>query len=84
MSGVQIAVLLLTAAFGTAMVFLRDPFEQLIAGAIQGLSMVLLFLVWMAPDVALSQALVGGMPYPVMVLLALARAERRESREETR
>jgi uncharacterized MnhB-related membrane protein len=69
----QLACLLVVAAGGTATVAVRDPVRQLVVSGAFGLGLALMFLVYGAPDVALSQIVVGTIVVPVMVLLALAR-----------
>lgn len=51
----------------------RDPLRQAMLASIYGLVLGLLFFVWQAPDVALSQTVVGAVALPLMVLLALAK-----------
>ena len=54
----------------------------LLAWAVLGLSLAVLFLAFGAPDVALSQIVVAGVAVPVMVLLALAKIRTDERREK--
>jgi len=54
-------------------VFARDPLRQAMLASIYGLVLGLLFFAWQAPDVALSQTVVGAVALPLMVLLALAK-----------
>jgi len=56
----------------------REPLSQLVVFSLFGASLAALFLVLQAPDVALSQIVVGAVAYPVMVLLALAKVRDRE------
>lgn len=51
----------------------RDPLRQAMLASIYGLVLGILFFVWQAPDVALSQTVVGAVALPLMVLLALAK-----------
>jgi energy-converting hydrogenase B subunit D len=51
----------------------RDPVRQAVVAGIFGLSLAILFFIFGAPDVALSQIVVAGVAVPVMVLLALAK-----------
>lgn len=55
------------------MVFARDPLRQAMLASIYGLVLGLLFFAWQAPDVALSQTVVGAVALPLMILLALAK-----------
>jgi energy-converting hydrogenase B subunit D len=70
---IQVAVLLLVAVAGTGVVLTRDPLRQAVSVSFYGLVLGILFLVVHAPDVALSQIVVGAVALPLMVLLALAK-----------
>ncbi len=67
-------VLVLVAAGGTAVVFTRDPLAQSMVVSFYGILLGILFFVFRAPDVALSQIVVGAVALPTMILLALAKA----------
>jgi uncharacterized MnhB-related membrane protein len=71
----EVVALLAVAATGTAAVLQRDPLRQLIAIGFLGLTLAAMFLVFGAPDVALSQIVVGSLVIPAMVLLALSRMQ---------
>jgi energy-converting hydrogenase B subunit D len=73
MTAIQAMVLLLTAIAGTGVVLSRDPLAQCIATSFYGLVLGILFLVFQAPDVGLSQVVVGAVALPLMILLALAK-----------
>lgn len=73
MSALQAVALAVVAFTGTLVVAVRDPARQLVVAGFFGLALAGLFLVYGAPDVALSQIVVAGVGVPVMVLLALAR-----------
>lgn len=70
---IQVAVLLLVAVAGTGVVLTRDPLRQAVSVSFYGLVLGILFLIVHAPDVALSQIVVGAVALPLMVLLALAK-----------
>jgi energy-converting hydrogenase B subunit D len=70
---VQYASLLLVALGGAAVVLTRDPARQAVVAGIFGVSLTILFFVFQAPDVALSEMVVGTVGVPAMVLLALAK-----------
>lgn len=55
------------------MVLARDPLRQAMVASIYGLILGILFFVFQAPDVALSQTVVGAVALPMMILLALAK-----------
>jgi energy-converting hydrogenase B subunit D len=61
------------ALSATCVVLARDPLRQAMLASIYGLVLGLLFFVWQAPDVALSQTVVGAVALPLMILLALAK-----------
>jgi uncharacterized MnhB-related membrane protein len=75
------AVLLLTAFMATAVVLTRDPARQAIV--LSGYSLVLsvLFVALQAPDVALSQAAVGTVVVPLIVVLTIRAIRRHHIRE---
>ena len=52
----------------------RDPLRQAMVASIYGLVLGILFFVFQAPDVALSQTVVGAVALPMMILLALAKS----------
>ena len=55
------------------MVLARDPLRQAMVASIYGLVLGILFFIFQAPDVALSQTVVGAVALPMMILLALAK-----------
>jgi energy-converting hydrogenase B subunit D len=57
----------------TCVVLARDPLRQAMLASIYGLVLGILFFAWQAPDVALSQTVVGAVALPLMILLALAK-----------
>lgn len=69
----QGALLLIVALGGLGIVLTREPVRQTIAFSFYGLLLALLFFVFQAPDVALSQIVVGAVALPLVVLLALAK-----------
>lgn len=73
MSVLLTACLIAVAVAGTATVLTRDPVRQAVVSGVLGLALAVLFLVFGAPDVALSQIVVAGVAVPVMVLLTLAK-----------
>lgn len=72
----QSFILLFVAAGGTAVVFTRDTSSQAIVVSFYGLLLAIMFFVFRAPDVALSQIVVGALALPLMILLALARVKK--------
>jgi energy-converting hydrogenase B subunit D len=82
MSFLQAAALLAVAGSGTAVVLTRDPTRQVIVTGFFGLLLSVLFFVVQAPDVALSQIVVGAIAIPTLALLTLARLRTRARRRE--
>jgi uncharacterized MnhB-related membrane protein len=78
----QVIALTLVAAAAAGVVLLRDPLRQLIFNGAYGLLLVVLFVVFQAPDVALSMLVVASAAYPVVVLSAIARVRQRERAED--
>jgi energy-converting hydrogenase B subunit D len=74
----QIAVLALVVAGGTMVALTREITGQPIIVSIFGLILALMFMVFQAPDVALSQIVVGAVGLPLMILLAIAKLRRDE------
>ncbi len=72
----QAAILVFVAVGATAVVLTRDPAKQAIGISFYGLVMAIMFFLYQAPDVALSQIVVGAVALPLMVLLALAKIRR--------
>jgi uncharacterized MnhB-related membrane protein len=46
--------------------------------------MTLMFFIFQAPDVALSQIVIGAVALPLMILLALTKIRRHEEEEQAR
>jgi len=86
MTAFLIAIFLLVAASGTAVVLTRDVTCQPIGISFFGLVLAVMFMAFQAPDVALSQLVIGAVGLPLMLLLALAKlrrdAQAREERNE--
>jgi energy-converting hydrogenase B subunit D len=73
----QLVALLLVAAGATSVVLVRDLARQAIVNSLYGLSLAVLFLVFQAPDVAISQLVVGAVAVPIVLLAAIRRVRRR-------
>jgi energy-converting hydrogenase B subunit D len=72
-TALQAVALILVALGGTAVVITRHPVRQAMVAGVFGILLSLLFFVFQAPDVALSQIGIGSVALPLMILLALAR-----------
>ena len=73
MTALQATALALVALGGAAVVLQRDPTRQAVLAGLFGLALAVLFLVFQAPDVALSALVVGALALPAMILFALER-----------
>lgn len=82
MTVVQAITLIVVALGGTAVVLTRDPARQALVTSVFGVSLAVLFLAFQAPDVALSQIVVGAVALPAMIMLALRKIIRREQVDE--
>jgi energy-converting hydrogenase B subunit D len=80
----QSVVLLFVALGATAVVLARDLVRQAILFSVYGFSLVLLFVVFQAPDVALSALVVSGIAYPLVLVGAIARVAAQRKRKESR
>jgi uncharacterized MnhB-related membrane protein len=66
----------LTAVGGLAVVACREPPKQAIMVSLYGLVLAALFLAFQAPDVALSEIVVGAVVIPIILMLTLAKIRR--------
>jgi energy-converting hydrogenase B subunit D len=74
----QIAALAAVAFGGGAVVITADPLRQTLVLGVYGLSLTMMFFVFQAPDVALSEIVVSTVGLPVMILLALRKVREQE------
>jgi uncharacterized MnhB-related membrane protein len=73
MQVLQIVVLVMVAATAVGVVLTRNPLNQTVVLGFYGITLALMFFVFQAPDVALSQIVIGTVSLPLMVLLALSK-----------
>ncbi len=73
MGALEATILLFVAAGGTMVVATRDPLRQAMVASLFGILLAILFFVLQAPDVALSEIVVGAVALPLMILLSLAK-----------
>jgi len=73
----QVVPLALVASGAVAVVLVRDLARQALVNALYGLALAVLFLVLQAPDVALSEVVVGAIAVPLVLLAAIRRVGRR-------
>jgi uncharacterized MnhB-related membrane protein len=78
----QWVILLLVAAVAPAVVLSRDPKSQVVTLSFYGLLCALMFFIFQAPDVALSQITIGAVMLPLMIMLALTKVRRQNLRRE--
>ena len=78
MDALQITILVLVAAGATAVVLIRAPVHQVLVLSVYGILLAVLFLVFQAPDVTLSELTVGAVALPIVLLLTLAKIRKRE------
>jgi energy-converting hydrogenase B subunit D len=74
----QLAALLMVGLAGTTVVLARDPLRMTLLNAVYALTLTILFLVFQAPDVALSMLVVGGIAYPIILLAAISKVRAKD------
>ena len=80
---VLLAVLLTGVAIvGWLTVITREPVRQAITAGVLGLLLAALFFALQAPDVALSQIVIGTGAIPIMLLLAIGKLRRQDAAAE--
>ncbi len=77
---VQVVAMVLVGGLGLATVLTREPLYQAMVYSLFGATLAVLFLVVQAPDVSLSEIVVGAVAWPAMVLFTLAKARHRDRR----
>ncbi|MFY9652049.1 MAG: hydrogenase subunit MbhD domain-containing protein [Trebonia sp.] len=78
MNTLQVTVLVLVAAGATVVVRTRTRVRQVLGLSVYGMLLAILFLVFQAPDVTLSELTVGAVVLPIILLLAIAKVRKRE------
>jgi energy-converting hydrogenase B subunit D len=82
MEPLQLVVMLFVALSALGVVVARDIVRQAIVFSIYGFALVLLFVVYQAPDVALSALVVSGIAYPLVLVGAIARIRGLQKRDK--
>jgi uncharacterized MnhB-related membrane protein len=77
-------ILIFIALSAPGVVLTRDPLKQCIAVSFYGLLFAILFFIFQAPDVALSQIAIGAVILPGIILLALVKMRRHNQMRERR
>jgi energy-converting hydrogenase B subunit D len=67
----QATILVLVAAGATMVVLVRDRVRQVLALSLYGVVLSVLFLAVQAPDVTLSEMVVGAVVLPLILLLTI-------------
>ena len=78
----QVLVLALVAIGAAGVVLTRDPLKQSMVASFYGIILGLMFFIFQAPDVALSQIVIGAVALPMMILLALAKIKEQNAERE--
>ena len=82
MNTLQIVALVLVAAGATVVVRTRTRVRQVLALSVYGMLLAILFLVFQAPDVTLSELTVGAIALPIILLLAIAKVSKPARKRE--
>ncbi len=78
----QWMILLLVAGGAPGVVLSRNPKEQVVTLSVYGLLCGLMFFIFQAPDVALSQITIGAVMLPLMIMLVLTKMRWQNIRRE--
>jgi energy-converting hydrogenase B subunit D len=78
----QIVAVAFVACGALLVVLARDLVRQAIVFSIYGYALVVLFVVFQAPDVALSALVVSSIAYPLVLVGAIARVRAMQKRQE--
>ena len=78
MDALQVTLLVLVAAGATAVVLIRASVRQVLMLSTYGVLLAVLFLVFQAPDVTLSELTVGAVLLPAVLLLTLAKVRKKQ------
>jgi uncharacterized MnhB-related membrane protein len=79
----QIVALAAVAVGGGAVALVTDPLRQTLLLGIFGGALVFLFFTFQAPDVALSEIVVGSIGLPLIILAALRKIAEQERTKQT-
>ena len=78
MQVLQVVALVLVAAGATVVVRTRQRVRLVIALSAYGMLLAILFFVFQAPDVTLSELTVGAIALPLILLLAISKVRKPE------
>lgn len=83
MTVLQIVALAAVAIGGGAVALVRDPLRLTMLLGVYGMALVFLFFTFQAPDVALSEIVVGSVGLPLIVLATLRKITEQARAHET-
>lgn len=83
MTVLQIVALAAVAIGGGAVALVRDPLRLTMLLGVYGMALVFLFFTFQAPDVALSEIVVGSVGLPLIVLATLRKITEQAGAHET-
>jgi uncharacterized MnhB-related membrane protein len=72
----QVTALVLVAAGATVVVLTRERVRLVLVLSVYGMLLAILFFVFQAPDVTLSELAVGAIALPLILLLAIAKVRK--------
>jgi energy-converting hydrogenase B subunit D len=78
MTVLQVLAFALPVLGAPTLVLTRDPLRMVLVSGMYGWTLLLLFVVLGAPDVALSMLVVSSVAYPLILLVAIARVRSRK------
>lgn len=76
MPALIVIILVFVGLAAPGVVLTREPLKQCMAVSFYGLVFAVLFFIFQAPDVALSQITIGAVILPSIILLALVKMRR--------
>jgi energy-converting hydrogenase B subunit D len=82
MTALQVGALVLVAVGAPVVALVRDPLRQALCFGVFGTALAILFFVFQAPDVALSQIVVSAVGLPAIVILGLTKLREEEAEGE--
>ena len=82
MTAVQAVAIIAVAITGGAVALFEDPLRETFLLGIYGMTLAALFFSLQAPDVALSEIVVGTIGLPLVILAALRKVREQESQRK--
>lgn len=73
MSTLIVITLLVVVVLGTTVVLIQNTTSQALVLGLFGFILAVLFLLYQAPDVAMTQGVVSSLVMPILILLAIAK-----------